>query len=64
MTEFFVSENKARLLAEVNETEEKAVSLAEEGSCSLYVSTLSAPTRCAYCSFVSYSTPAYLFDYS
>lgn len=60
MTEFFVSENKARLLAEVNETEEKAVSLAEEGTCSLYVSIPFCPTRCAYCSFVSYSTPAYL----
>ena len=60
MSEFMVREDKARLLADVNATEEKAVSLAERDTCSLYISIPFCPTRCAYCSFVSYATPAYL----
>ena len=52
--------DKARLLADVNATEEKAVSLAARDTCSLYISIPFCPTRCAYCSFVSYATPAYL----
>ncbi len=58
--EFHVHPDKAALLADVNEVEEKAVSLAEKGTCSLYVSIPFCPTRCAYCSFVSYATPRYL----
>ena len=60
MSEFMVREDKARLLADVNATEEKAVSLAARDTCSLYISIPFCPTRCAYCSFVSYATPAYL----
>lgn len=60
MSEFHLFENKARLLAEVNEREERAAALAKENTCSLYVSVPFCPTRCAYCSFVSYSTPRYL----
>ena len=58
--EFRVSDPKAKLLAEITEVEARAASLAEEDTCSLYVSIPFCPTRCAYCSFVSYSTPRYL----
>jgi len=58
--EFHVRPDKAALLTDVNEVEEKAVSLAQKGTCSLYVSIPFCPTRCAYCSFVSYATPRYL----
>jgi oxygen-independent coproporphyrinogen-3 oxidase len=58
--EFHVRPDKATLLADVNEVEEKAVALAQKGTCSLYVSIPFCPTRCAYCSFVSYATPRYL----
>jgi len=60
INEFHVRPDKAALLADVNEVEEKAVSLAKRDTCSLYVSIPFCPTRCAYCSFVSYATPRYL----
>ncbi len=58
--EFHVRRDKASLLADVSEVEAHAVSLAKPGTCSLYVSIPFCPTRCAYCSFVSYATPRYL----
>ncbi len=58
--EYFVSEEKAALLCRICSVQEKAKALAEEGTCSLYISIPFCPTRCAYCSFVSYATPAYL----
>ncbi len=60
MNDFCVSADKAKLLSEVNETEKYALTLAGKDTCSLYISIPFCPTRCAYCSFVSYSTPAYL----
>ena len=60
INEFHVRPDKAVLLADVNAVEEKAVSLAKRDTCSLYVSIPFCPTRCAYCSFVSYATPRYL----
>ena len=57
---YSVAPEKALLLAGVTE-EEKDVSLAAgKDTCSVYVSIPFCPTRCAYCSFVSYSTPRYL----
>ncbi len=58
--EFHPTREKAELLSLVHETEKRAVSLAKNGTCSLYISIPFCPTRCAYCSFVSYSTPNYL----
>ncbi len=58
--EFHVRPDKAALLADVTEAEARAVSLAKPGTCSLYVSIPFCPSRCAYCSFVSYATPRYL----
>ena len=58
--DFCVRRDKAELLTEVNSRQEYARTLVGQNSCSLYVSIPFCPTRCAYCSFVSYSTPKYL----
>lgn len=59
-SDFHLSPDKARLLAEVNRRQAYAKTLIGRGTCSLYVSIPFCPTRCAYCSFVSYATPRYL----
>ncbi len=58
--EYLLRPDKAELLTEVNARQEYARSILGENTCSLYVSIPFCPTRCAYCSFVSYSTPRYL----
>ena len=58
--DFCIREDKAELLTEVNARQKYARSLIGENTCSLYVSIPFCPTRCAYCSFVSFSTPKYL----
>ncbi len=58
--EFHVRPDKAALLADVTETQAALAPLAGPGTCSLYVSVPFCPTRCRYCSFVSYATPRYL----
>lgn len=60
ISEYRVRPDKAELLADVHEAEATAVALAGPDTCSLYVSIPFCPTRCAYCSFVSYATPRYL----
>jgi len=54
--EYFVNPKKAALLTEIAIREEQIVQSISQNSCSLYVSIPFCPTRCAYCSFVSYST--------
>lgn len=58
--EYLVSENKARLAASVARTEARIIDSLPPGSCSVYISIPFCPSRCAYCSFVSYSTPRLL----
>lgn len=60
INDFCLRRDKAELLAEVNSRQEYAKTLVGKDSCSLYVSIPFCPTRCAYCSFVSFSTPKYL----
>ena len=60
MDDFCVREDKASLLTEVNMRQERARGLLGEDTVSLYISIPFCPTRCAYCSFVSFSTPKYL----
>lgn len=58
--EYHVSPKKAALAVEIARGEQKIVRLAGDGkppyTCSVYVSIPFCPTRCSYCSFVSYST--------
>ena len=57
--EYLVSPKKAALAVEIARGEQKVIRLANEGApltCSVYVSIPFCPSRCAYCSFVSYST--------
>ncbi len=52
----FMSEQKAKLVCEIAEKEAEVCKNLESPSASLYVSVPFCPTRCKYCSFVSYST--------
>lgn len=65
--EYFLNPKKAALLTDVSVNERRVKSALRPHSCSLYISIPFCPTRCAYCSFVSFSTkrllsliPAYL----
>ncbi len=58
--EYLLRPDKAKLLTEVNARQKYARSILGKDTCSLYISIPFCPTRCAYCSFVSYSTPRYL----
>ncbi len=54
--DYCTSADKAKLLTSVAKNEKELVQSVEENTCSLYISIPFCPTRCAYCSFVSYST--------
>lgn len=58
--EYFLNPQKAALAVSVASLEMKILKKAEPSSCSLYVSIPFCPTRCSYCSFVSYTTPRLL----
>lgn len=58
--EYLVSETKAALAASVARTEAGIIDSLPSDSCSVYISIPFCPSRCAYCSFVSYSTPRLL----
>jgi oxygen-independent coproporphyrinogen-3 oxidase len=59
-SEYLVSETKAALAASVARTEAKIIDSLPHRSCSVYISIPFCPSRCSYCSFVSYSTPRLL----
>ncbi len=54
--EYFVNPKKAALLTRIARNEMRLVKGYRENTCSLYVSIPFCPSRCAYCSFVAYST--------
>lgn len=54
--EFLVNPKKAALCIDVAQNEKAILELAPEDTCSLYISIPFCPSKCAYCSFVSYST--------
>ena len=58
--DYLLAPEKAELLTDVCAAQKGIRELAAEDTCSLYVSIPFCPTRCAYCSFVSYSTPRHL----
>ena len=58
--EYFLNPQKAALAVSVASTEMKLLKRVPKDTCSLYVSIPFCPSRCAYCSFVSYTTPRLL----
>ena len=55
-TEMLVNPKKAALATDVAVFERKLSTHATSDTCSVYISIPFCPTRCAYCSFVSYTT--------
>ncbi len=55
-TDYFVIPKKAALATEVALNEAKIIGEPRKKDCSIYISIPFCPTRCAYCSFVSYTS--------
>lgn len=58
--DYLLSPKKSMLVTKVAVAEQKMLSKYGKDTCSLYVSIPFCPTRCAYCSFISYATPRLL----
>ena len=58
--EYFLNPQKATLAVSVASNEMKLLKKVDKNTCSLYISIPFCPSRCAYCSFVSYTTPRLL----
>ena len=56
--EYFVSPAKAKLAVQVASAENRLITDAKRKQCSLYIAIPFCPSRCAYCSFVSYTSPS------
>ncbi len=54
--EYFLNPQKASLCVSVAAQEGKVLKKVDKNSCSVYISIPFCPTRCSYCSFVSYTT--------
>lgn len=54
--EYFLNPQKASLAVSVANAEYKIMKRTATNTCSLYISIPFCPSRCAYCSFVSYTT--------
>lgn len=55
--EFFVTPVKASLAATVAVAEKRLITPEARRDCSVYIAIPFCPSRCAYCSFVSYTSP-------
>lgn len=55
-SEYFVIPKKAALATEVALNEARIIATPDKKDCSVYISIPFCPTRCAYCSFVSYTS--------
>ncbi len=58
--EYFLNPQKAALAVSVASNEARIIKALDRNTCSLYISIPFCPTRCSYCSFVSYTTPRLL----
>ena len=58
--EYFLNYQKAALAVSVAQSEIKLLKKLDPKTCSIYISIPFCPSRCAYCSFVSYTTPKLL----
>ena len=59
-SEYFVIPKKAALATDVALNEQKLIGSPSPRDCSVYISIPFCPTRCSYCSFVSYTSPKLL----
>ena len=57
---YLASPEKASLCTSVALTEKRIVTPESKNECSIYIAIPFCPTRCAYCSFVSFTTPGLL----
>ena len=55
-TDYFVIPKKAALATDVALNEQRIIGEPQKKDCSLYISIPFCPTRCSYCSFVSYTS--------
>ncbi len=58
--EYFLNPKKSNLVTEIATVEKEIIDSTDENACSVYISIPFCPSRCAYCSFVSYATPRLL----
>lgn len=58
--EYFLNPQKAALAVSVATNESKIIKKMGKNTCSIYISIPFCPSRCSYCSFVSYTTPRLL----
>lgn len=58
--DFLVNPKKANIAADIACGEQQLMRELDKDSCSLYISIPFCPSRCHYCSFVSYSSPKLL----
>ncbi len=58
--EYFLNPKKSTLVTEIASIEKDIIESTEDNACSVYISIPFCPSRCAYCSFVSYATPRLL----
>lgn len=54
--EYLVSPKKAALVTDIAVTEKKIISKLDPKTCSVYISIPFCPSRCSYCSFVSFTS--------
>lgn len=58
--EYFANAKKAALACDTAYCEKKIIATALPNACSIYISIPFCPSRCSYCSFVSYTSPKLL----
>ena len=58
--DYFVIPKKASLATDIARREQKIIGNPDIRDCSIYISIPFCPSRCSYCSFVSYTTPKLL----
>ena len=59
-SEYFVIPKKAALATDVALNEQKIIGTVDAKDCSVYIAIPFCPSRCSYCSFVSYTSPQLL----
>lgn len=59
-SDYFVIPKKAALATDIARREERIMGKPDIKDCSIYISIPFCPSRCSYCSFVSYTTPKLL----